>query len=194
MKSSIGLFLGLLLATNAWAAPEIGKTAPNFTLVDAEGKSHTLSDYRGKLVVLEWTNPDCPYVMRHYKEGTMTALESAFSDTQVVWLAINTTHYNTAEATRKWSTEKGLSYPTLLDADGAIGHLYAAKTTPHMFVVDASGKLVYDGAIDDSPQGDKKMSERVLYVGQAVEAALQEKASSPSKTKPYGCSVKYASK
>jgi peroxiredoxin len=194
MKSSICLIFGLFLATNSWAAPEIGKAAPDFTLADAHGKLHTLSDYRGKLVVLEWTNPDCPYVQRHYKEGTMTALESAYSDTQVVWIAVNTTHYNTAAATRKWSIEKGLTYPTLIDSNGAIGHLYAAKTTPHMFVIDALGKLIYDGAIDDAPRGEKKRSERVIYVEQVIEAALQNKAPSSSRTKPYGCSVKYAGK
>ena len=120
MGSTICLLAALLLTATAWASPKIGETAPDFTLKDASGKSHSLSDYRGKVVVLEWTNPDCPYVPRHYREGTMTALQSAYPDSQVVWLAVNTTHYNTAEATRKWSAEKKLAYPTLLDSDGKV--------------------------------------------------------------------------
>lgn len=182
---------GLLLATSSLAAPEIGQPAPDFTLPDADGKQHTLSAYQGKVVVLEWTNPDCPYVQRHYQEGAITALADAYSDTQVIWLAVNTTHYNTPEDTRKWSAEKGLSYPTLLDPDGQAGHLYGAKTTPHMFVIAPDGKLVYDGAIDDDPRGSKT-SGRVLYVSLAIQAAPQGKIPDQTQTKPYGCSVKYA--
>lgn len=188
----ISAVAGLLLAASAFAAPEVGKAAPDFSLPDTAGKQHTLSAYQGKVVVLEWTNPDCPYVQRHYQENTMTALADAYPDTQVVWLAVNTTHYNKPEDTRKWTTEKGLSYPTLLDPDGKIGHLYEAKTTPHMFVIAPDGKLVYDGAIDDDPRGSKETAERAPYVAQAIQAVLQGTAPENAQTKPYGCSVKYA--
>ena len=192
----LSLFIALVAVFTFSAAvsatPEIGQLTPDFTLEDAQGNSHTLSAYRGKVVVLEWTNPDCPYVQRHYQEETMVSLATAYQDTSVVWLAINTTHYNTAEATRKWSEDKGLFYPTLLDPEGRVGNLYNARTTPHMFVIDPSGQLVYDGSIDDD-QGGKKQ-ERVPYVDLAIQAALQSDLPEHSQTKPYGCSVKYASK
>jgi peroxiredoxin len=188
------LAAGLFLAGAVFAAPEIGKPAPDFSLKDAQGKSHQLSEYHGKVVVLEWTCPECPFVQRHYQQGTMKELAGSFADTNVVWLAVNTSHYNKAEDSLKWTKEQELSYPTLLDSDGAVGRLYDAKTTPHMFVIDPQGKLVYNGAIDDDPQGKKEMAQRVNYVKGAVHALLAGKEVSVSETKPYGCSVKYSSK
>jgi len=192
IRASLSAAASLVLCATAFAGPQLGQLAPDFTLKDAEGKAHTLSDYRGQVVVLEWTNPDCPYVQRHYREGTMAALAGAYEDTSVVWLAVNTTHYNKPEDTRKWTKEKELSYPTLLDPDGRVGRLYDAKTTPHMFVIEPSGRLVYDGAIDDDQGGKKESSERVPYVDLAVKVALQGKMPETSQTRSYGCSVKYA--
>ena len=187
-----GAAVSLLLAVSAFAAPQIGETAPDFTLPDAAGKQHTLSAYQGRVVVLEWTNPDCPYVVRHYQEKTMTTLANAFPDTKVVWLAINTTHYNNAENSAQWTAEHELPYPTLLDPDGAVGRLYRARTTPHMFVVAADGTLIYNGAIDDDPRGQKSGEERLNYVRQAIEATLAGQSPTTSQARPYGCSVKYA--
>ncbi|MGY8827703.1 MAG: redoxin domain-containing protein [Candidatus Latescibacterota bacterium] len=188
----IGLFIAfLLLASSAFASPEIGKKAPNFTLQDASGKSHKLSDYQGKVVVLEWTCPKCPYVQRHYKEDTMESLSAALPDSNVVWLAVNTSHFTKREDVVAWSKDQNLGYPTLLDGDGAVGRLYNAKTTPHMFVIDASGTLAYNGAIDDDIRGAKGIDQRVNYVAGAVQATLIGEKVLVAETKPYGCSVKY---
>jgi len=188
----IGLFIAfLLLATSALASPEIGKKAPDFTLQDATGKSHKLSDYQGKVVVLEWTCPQCPYVKRHYKEDTMENLSASLPDSNVVWLAVNTSHFTKREDVVAWSEDQNLNYPTLLDGDGAVGRLYEAKTTPHMFVIDASGTLAYNGAIDDDIRGAKKVDQRINYVAGAVQATLAGGKVPVAETKPYGCSVKY---
>jgi peroxiredoxin len=113
----------LLLPVLASAGAEVGKKAPDFALPDAKGQIHKLSDYRGRAVVLEWTNPDCPYVQRHYRESTTEALAASYRDSNVVWLAVNSTHYNTPEDTQRWTVEQELPYPTLLDSDGAVGAL-----------------------------------------------------------------------
>ena len=174
------------------ARPHLGQLAPRFELTDAAGQVHKLSDYRDKVVVLEWTNPTCPFVKRHYGEGTMDSLSAAYADSQVVWLAINSTHYNTVEETQKWGQAQELAYPTLLDPDGTVGRLYDARTTPHMFIIDARGMLRYDGAIDDDPRGSKDADQRVQYVGEALDAILSGENPTMATTRPYGCSVKYA--
>ena len=187
------ILMGVAVAAGPVAAqPVPGEPAPDFELPDAAGEVHRLSEYRGKVVVLEWTNPTCPFVMRHYKEGTMKTLAAAYADTQVVWLAINTTHYNTVEQTRQWEKAQELSYPTLLDPDGTVGRLYNARTTPHMFVIDTRGVLRYDGAIDDDPRGRKEAGERTQYVKSALDAVLSGEGPTQATTRPYGCSVKYA--
>lgn len=180
------------LATPALAqgTPELGKPAPTFSLSDANGKFHNLADYKGKVVVLEWTNPDCPFVVRHYDAKTMTTLAKKYAAKDVVWLAVNSTHYNKAEDSKKWATEHKFSYPTLLDPKGTVGKQYGAKTTPDMFVINKEGVLVYKGAIDDDPRGRNKT--RVNYVDQAVTLVLDGKAPAKGETTPYGCSVKYA--
>ncbi|MFH1570498.1 MAG: thioredoxin family protein [Gemmatimonadota bacterium] len=181
-------------AAGAEAGPLVGQPAPTFELVDADGQAHRLADYRGRIVVLEWTNQTCPFVMRHYREGTMKQLRAAYPDSQVAWLAINTTHNNTPEQTRSWSVGQGIVYPTLLDADGAVGQLYEARTTPHMFVIDGAGILRYDGAIDDDPTGSKPAPERVQYVRECLDALLAGQTPPHTTTRPYGCSVKYAAR
>ena len=185
-------------ATNGTAASEaapvaaatIGAAAPAFTLSDQSGKQVALADFAGKVVVLEWVNPDCPFVKRHYGAKTMSELASRYKDRGVVWLAVNTTKYMSSEDNQKWIAAHALPYPILNDQSGEIGRLYGAKTTPHMYVIDPKGTLVYAGAIDDDPQGAS--AKRVNYVDQALGEVLAGKAVTVAQTKPYGCSVKYA--
>jgi peroxiredoxin len=173
---------------------EVGSAAPDFELVDAAGKTHRLSDYEGKIVVLEWTNPDCPFVQRHYADGnkTMIDLQARLAKKDVVWLAVDSSNFVTPESAAKWDKATGKTFPTLLDPTGKVGHLYAAKTTPHMFVVGADGTLLYDGAIDDDKAGKKEAPSN--YVAAAVDAVLAGHEVATNKTLPYGCSVKYQKK
>ena len=180
--------VGIALVAAASETPRIGSAAPDFSLVDEDGKAHKLSDYKGKMVVLEWTNPDCPYVQRHYRADTMEALSAHF-DKQVVWFAVNSTRDNTPGDTKAWKSDQGFQYATLQDAEGTVGHLYGAKTTPDMFVIDADGLLRYSGAIDDDPRGNVDAPKN--YVKTAIQAVLAANDPDPSETRPYGCSVKY---
>ena len=167
----------------------IGQTAPNFTLLDQSGNPVRLKDYEGKVVVLEWTNPGCPYVVRHYGEGTMKKLQEKWSNHDVQWLTINSTNYMGKDDNAAFAQEHGLSWPVLTDSSGRVGRAYGAKTTPHLFVIDKAGKVAYQGAIDDDPRGEKDT--RVQYVHQALRA-LEDGGTPPTAgTKPYGCSVKY---
>jgi peroxiredoxin len=165
------------------------KMAPDFELTDQNGKVHKLSDYHGKVVVLEWTNPTCPFVVRHYKADTMTNLAAKYGE-DVVWLAIDSSNFVTAESASKWAEAEGITYPILLDASGEVGQMYEAKTTPHMFVIGAEGELLYDGAIDDDAAG--KSESPTNYVEAALTSALAGQPVETAQTKPYGCSVKYA--
>src|SRR5262245_39091763 len=141
--------LALAAGATARASAVVGQPAPGFTLQDQDGHETDLGKLRGKIVVLEWTNPDCPFVQRHYGAKTMKTLAERFRERDVVWLAINSTSYMDAARDRAWRTQQGFSYPVLDDHAGAVGSAYGAKTTPHMFVIDRSGTLVYGGAIDD---------------------------------------------
>jgi peroxiredoxin len=169
-----------------------GNPAPDFESADETGKVHRLADYRGKGVVLEWTNPDCPYVQRHYEADTMEKLATALGAKDVVWLAVNSTRTNEPADSAKWKSEQGFGYATLQDRDGALGRRYGARTTPHMYVIDAQGVLQYNGAIDDDPRGTKATP--VNYVQGAVSAVLASARPDPSATEPYGCGVKYSSR
>ena len=172
------------------AGPAIGKPAPGFTLADQAGKNVSLSDLKGKIVVLEWVNPDCPVSRRHYTSPTMKTLAAKYGPKGVVWLAINSTNYWTSEKNAEWVKKNGLPYPILNDQPGDVGRAYDAKTTPDMRIIDARGVLVYSGGIDDDPGGSKQ--EKTNYVAKALDELLAgEKVSTP-KTKAYGCSVKYA--
>ena len=176
------------------AQAKVGEPAPDFTLMDHTGKEVTLSALKGKPVVLEWTNPTCPYVVRHYTDKTMSKTHTASGGTEdVVWLAIDSSHFVTAEKAAEWREKEGFEHPVLMDASGEVGKIYKASTTPHMFVIDREGKLVYSGAIDDNDRGDKKPEEVTNYVGKALEALKEGKPVDVSETKPYGCSVKYKS-
>ena len=180
---------GTLPAT-AGEGVAVGDTAPDFSLTDTAGTEVSLSDYAGKVVVLEWLNPDCPYVKRHYKAGTMKDLANKYGKDGVVWLTINSTNYMDTEANAKFKAANELPYTILVDQSGDVGHLYGAVTTPHMYIIDGEGKLVYIGAIDDDPRGNKG-EPATNYVSAALDEVLAGKAVTTAETKPYGCSVKY---
>lgn len=184
----------LLCSTVFAAAPEIiakvGSPAPAFSLKDEAGKPHQLAEYKGKIVVLEWTNPECPFVQRHYEAETMKKTEKA-AGPEVVWLAVDSTALNTPEKSAAWKKAKALDYPILQDADGKVGKSYGAKTTPHMYVIDDKGVLRYAGAIDDDPRGTNKTPTNLVKA--AVDAVKAGKSVAQPTTQPYGCGVKYKS-
>jgi hypothetical protein len=179
-------------------APRPGALAPGFTLTDAAGKSHALSSYQGKWVVLEWVNYDCPFVKKHYGGGNMPKQQKAAKDKGAVWLSINSSapgkqgHFEGDELKKRIADSKAQVDGYLLDPDGTVGRLYKAKTTPHMFVIDPEGKVVYAGAIDDKPSTDPAdIPGAKPYVLAALEAGLAGKAVETASTTPYGCGVKY---
>lgn len=193
--------LAVLISTSACASspqngPKVGEAAPAFSAVDAEGNTHTLAGHAGKYVVLEWVNFGCPFVRKHYDTGNMQDLQERFTEAGVVWLAVATTPEGSMPPAEKVQAEfeqhEGAASAVLLDEGGAVGRLYGARTTPHMFVIDPKGTLVYMGAIDDRPTSNKEDVEGAKnYVAMALEASKAGKAVSPSATQPYGCSVKY---
>lgn len=163
----------------------------DFKLEDTNGNIVNISDYQDKIVVLEWINPDCPFVKRHGKEKTMKTLSEKYNK-EVVWLGVNSTHYMTKEDNAKWIKNSNLSYAVLDDHKGKVGKLYDAKTTPHMFILDVDKKnVLYEGAIDDDPRGTSEVSQRINYVDTALSELASGKDVSTEETKPYGCSVKY---
>jgi peroxiredoxin len=175
-----------------------GAAAPAFTLADISGKPVQLADFRGKFVVLEWTNPECPFVRKHYSSGNMQALQKEWGAREVVWLSINSTNaahpeFKTPAQMKGWLESQGAApKAALIDGESATGRAYAARTTPHMFVVDPSGTVVYNGAIDDrrtSNPADAKLARN--YVRAALTEATAGKPVSVASTSPYGCSVKY---
>ena len=195
IKTATAIVVTALFAGAAMAGPGVdpGDKAPDFTLMDSAGNKVSLSDFKGKTVVLEWTNPDCPFVERHYKERSMKKLTSAYSESMgMVWLTINSTKYMDGAANASFVEKESIGWPVLVDQDGKVGHLYGAQTTPHMFIIDANGIVVYDGAIDDDPRGNKESGARTNYVAQALNEIAAGKPVSTPETKPYGCSVKYA--
>ena len=191
LMSSLALAVSLF-ATGALAADagaQVGKAAPAFELKDESGKVHRLADYKGKTVVLEWTNPECPFVKRHYQAKTMAKTHKAFAGKDVIWLAIDSTAHNTPDKSAAWKKTEGFAYPVLQDASGVTGKAYGAKTTPHMFVIDGEGIVRYAGGIDDDPRGKSKSPNN--HVQAALTAVLAKQAPANQSTKPYGCSVKY---
>ena len=171
-----------------------GKRAPGFELNGFDGKTISLSDYRGKIVVLEWLNFECPFSRYHYEtKNTMVELAKKYKGKNVVWFAVNSTNHTTPVANKDFAERHKLPYLILDDRPGKVGRAYGAQTTPHMYVIDTRGNLVYEGAIDDSPLGRKK--EGVInYVDKALAELTAGKPVSTTKTKPYGCSVKYPKK
>jgi len=169
-----------------------GKRAPSFELSSFDGKSVSLSDYRGKIVVLEWFNFECPLSRYHYEtKNTMVELANKYKGKNVVWLAINSTSHTTPEPNKTFAKRHKLPYLILDDRSGKVGRAYGAQTTPHMYIINPKGRIVYEGAIDDSPLGQKKEGV-VNYVDNALAELTAGKAVSTPKTKPYGCTVKYA--
>jgi peroxiredoxin len=190
--------VALATAGTAVAAAKINEPAPEFTLTDSNGTAHSLSDFRGKTVVLEWTNAECPFVVKHYKPGNMQRQQAEATANGVVWLTINSGapgkqgHVDGAGANAIIEQTGGKQTAYLIDADGKVGRLYGARTTPHMYVIDGEGVLRYMGAIDSNPSGDPA---DIAAATQYVEVALAELAAgkpvTAPVTQPYGCSVKY---
>jgi len=170
-------------------AAAIGKPAPAFKLQDVDGKEHSLSEYFGKVVVLEWANSGCPVCQRHAKGGTASKVMSNFKDKPVVWINIDSTGTATAENCKKFAADNKLG-TYLMDPTGATGKAYGAKTTPHCFVIDNKGNLAYMGAIDDDKDGSKG-DKAMNYVKEAIDAVLKGSTVATTTTDPYGCSVKY---
>jgi peroxiredoxin len=181
-----------LLAAGSAKHVEIGAAAPQFKLEDQNGKAVSLSDYTGKLVALEWTNPECPIVQRVYKDKIMTTLQKQYDAKDVVWLAINSTYSATNANDLAWVNQNDLKYPVLNDASGVTGQAYGATNTPHMFIIDKSGKVAYEGAIDNDPHGEKSAADKVNYVSKALDEILAGKTVSTTLTPAYGCAVHYA--
>ncbi len=191
----IGFFA---MTSNASADPIVGAAAPAFTLQDLSGKSVDLAQYKGQIVVLEWINPFCPYSKGQYTTGNAQGLQKKYTDQGVVWLTINST--NASHANARTNEEfaallvdewKSTATAHLRDADGVVGKLYEARTTPHLYVIDAKGVLAYAGAIDDDRSADGGKNATINYVAQAIDELAAGKSVSIPETKPYGCSVKY---
>lgn len=182
----------------ATASVAIDQPAPDFALKDINGKEHKLSDFRGKYVVLEWVNYDCPFVKKHYSSGNMQKLQSTYVKKDVVWLSICSSapgkqgHFPIADLKKRMETERAVPTAYLLDESGSAGKLYNAKTTPHMFVVDPKGILRYAGAIDDTPSTKSSdIAASTNYVSSSLDALMAGKSVATKSSTPYGCSVKY---
>ncbi len=172
---------------------DIGAEAADFALKNYDGSQVKLSDYKGKIVVLEWFNYECPFVKAHYeKANTMTTLADKYKDKQIVWLAVNSTSHAQPAKNKEFADKHNIPYPILEDNIGSVGRSYAAKTTPHIFIIDKAGKIAYNGAIDNAPLGDIPAEGLVNYVDNALSELTAGATITIAKTKPYGCSVKYA--
>lgn len=193
------LFSAALLACSfAVAAPTLGEPAPGFTLTNTAGQAVSLSDYKGKFVVLEWTNHECPFVKKHYSSGNMQSQQKELTGRGAVWLSIVSSapgkqgHVDGAAADAQTRSRGAAPTAVLLDASGDVGRLYGAKTTPHMFLVSPEGTLLYMGGIDSIPSSDAAdIAKATPYVKVALAEALAGKPVSEAATRPYGCSIKY---
>jgi peroxiredoxin len=205
MKNAAMLFSGVVfsasfaVSTAAVAVAAVGQPAPAFTVTDTSGKTVSLADYKGKHVVLEWVNPGCPYVQKHYNSANMPGTQKDATGQGVVWLAVNSTHtgasdYMAPAKLAGWMKDKGgAPTATLMDADGKVGRAYGARTTPHMYLIAPDGKLVYAGAIDSKASSNPAdIKTATNYVKQAVGESLAGKPVSTAVTQAYGCSIKYA--
>ena len=197
-KYLLGFVTMMLAATAVQAVVSVGKSAPDFTLTDINGKAHRLSDYKGKTVVLEWVNPECPFVKKHYGSGNIPKLQSSATADGVVWLSINTGGpgaqgvYDAAEHSKWASSVKAAPSAYLRDPDGKVARLYGAKTTPHLFVITSDGALVYNGAIDSIRSADvADIAKAENYVAAALAAVKSGQPVAKATSQPYGCAVKY---
>ncbi len=182
------------------AAAEVGKPAPDFALKDLDGKEIRLSSFKGKTVVLEWFNPGCPFVDRSHTKGSLKDAAKKHTKNGIVWLAVNSgapgKQGHGVDTNREGAKKYGMEHPILIDESGGVGKKYGATNTPHMFVIDDKGTLVYRGAIDNSPDGEGESptgGKLVSYVDEALAAVAAGKAPATTDTKAYGCGVKYAS-
>jgi len=204
MKNNLRLLLAALavaaLSTGLPAmTAEVGKAAPDFTLTDINGQKHSLSDFKGKTVVLEWVNPECPFVVKHYdNSGNMPKTQKAATGDGVVWLQINSGHPGAqgdfdAAKVKAWQQKNGVASTAYFrDQDGQVGKLYDARTTPHMYIVDPSGTLAYAGGIDSIRSSKASdIAQATNYVTEALADLKSGKAIRNAKSQPYGCSVKY---
>jgi len=196
---AVALGCGLVAAGGAFAQAAVNQPAPAFSAQDASGKTLNLADFKGKYVVLEWVNPGCPFVQKHYDSGNMPTLQKQATGKGVVWLAVSSTakdagdYMAPAELNGWMKTKAAAPTAVLMDTDGKIGRAYGARTTPHMYVVDPAGKLIYAGAIDSKPSTNPAdIKTATNYVSQALGEALAGKAVTQAATKSYGCSIKYA--
>jgi len=192
------VFVFVLFSVLAIQAAELAKPAPDFTLTDADGKSYKLSDFRGKHVVLEWVNYGCPFVKKHYKSGNMQSLQKKYTEKGIVWLSVCSSAegkqgYFSNEKINNLKEEYSAAYTAYLaDTSGEVGKMYEAKTTPHMYVIDPKGILIYAGAIDDKKStntDDVKTAKN--YISTILDDCLAGKEVEPTATTSYGCSVKY---
>ncbi len=193
------LLLTLLFpASRASSSVNSPEPAPDFTLTSTDGTTWSMSELKGKTIVLEWTNPGCPFVVRHYEKEGMPGLQRKYAEQGVLWFTVNSTnaeHENYLEAAdlaAVYSKWESAATAHLMDADGKAGKSYGAKTTPHIFIIDSNGNLAYQGAVDDDPRGKKERKDRINYVDQALGALLAGAKPAVSSSQPYGCSVKYS--
>jgi len=189
----------LAVALPVFASVSVGQPAPAFSATDTAGKTVSLADFKGKTVVLEWVNPGCPFVQKHYNSANMPTTQKSALSKGVVWLSVNSTNTGASDylppaELAGWMQSKGAATTaTLMDADGKIGRAYGARTTPHMYVIDPQGKLVYAGAIDSKPSTNPAdIKSATNYVNQALGETLAGKPVSVATTQSYGCSVKYS--
>ena len=201
MKTKLLTTLLTLAASTALFAaesPAVGTNAPDFSLTDSKGKTQSVSQYKGKYVVLEWFNPECPFVKKHYGGSNMQKLQEEFTGKGVVWLSIDSSapgkegHLTAEQANAKMTEWKTKQTALVLDPDGKAGRTYGAKNTPHMFVINPEGKIIYEGAIDSkATPNPSDIAGSTNYVKVALEESMGGKTVSNANTKPYGCSVKY---
>ena len=185
-------------ALHASDSPPVGSKAPEFSATDSNGKTHSLIDYKGKYVVLEWFNPECPFVKKHYGSGNMQKLQQNFTSKGVTWLTIDSSapgkegSLKPDQANKTIADWKAHSTALLLDSDGKVGRTYGAKNTPHMFVINPEGKIIYEGAIDSKPSPNPDdIPNSTNYVKVALDESMAGKQVTTSSSRPYGCSIKY---
>jgi thioredoxin-related protein len=197
MKTILSL-LAVILTATAWAAPKVGDPAPEISATDTNGKAHTLAQYKGKYVVLEWTNPECPFVRKHYDSGNMQKLQKEYTGKGVVWLIVNSSAAGKQGnySPEKWNEilKQKDAAPTalLLDPNGNAGRAYEAKTTPQLVVINPEGNLIYEGAIDSIASANPSdIPKATNYVKASLDEAMAGKPVTTAASKPYGCGVKY---
>ncbi|MEN0057268.1 MAG: redoxin domain-containing protein [Bdellovibrio sp.] len=198
MKKILLTIVGVLLASVAGADAKIGSAAPEFSVQDAQGKTHKLSDYKGKYVILEWYNKDCPYVRKHYDSKNMQKLQTDMTAKGYAWLSVISSapgkqgHQNAADTLKNAEKEGSKASAILRDEDGKLGKAYGAKTTPHIYLINPEGTLLYNGAIDSNDSADPKtIAKAENYLVRAVASAEKGEKIAKATSKPYGCSVKY---